>query len=68
MPKYYVKSGQLKFIIDAENHREAIISTLKYYKGKGLMSGGLICVSEIGFNDKTKQQKCYKTDDYIGLE
>ena len=64
MPKYYVKSGQIKYIIDRNNHKDAILATLKFYKGKGLISGPKICVSEIGFEDFHKWI-CYDTDEYL---
>lgn len=64
MPKYYVKSGQIKFIIDAKDHKNAIVLALKYYKGKGIMSSLKICVSEQGFEDYTFW-KCYDTDSFM---
>jgi len=51
MPKYYVRSGQLYFIIDAIDHGGAILATLKYFKGRGLTSHEKICVTEVGFDD-----------------
>jgi hypothetical protein len=64
MPKYYVKSGQIKYIIDCANHEMAIVSALKHYKGRGIMTGPRICISEQGFED-FKQWKCYDTDEYM---
>lgn len=64
MPKYYIKSGQIKFIIHRNNHNDAILDTLRYYDGKGFMTGPKICVSEVGF-DSFKSWKCYDTDIYI---
>lgn len=64
MPKYYVKSGQIKHIIDRKNYDTAIIDTLIFYKGKGLMTGPKICISETGFQDFTKWI-CYDIEDYL---
>lgn len=64
MPKYYVKSGQIKFIIDAIDHDSAIYTALEFYRGKGKITGPRICVSETGFDD-FKNWKCYDTDDYL---
>ena len=64
MPKYYVKSGQIKFIIDASDHVSAILAALKHYKGRGVMTGAKICVSEQGFED-FKKWTCYDTDKYM---
>lgn len=64
MPKYYVKSGQIKFIIDTSNHLAAIHAALTRYKGRGVMTGPKICISEIGFED-FKSWKCYDTDDFL---
>ena len=68
MPKYYVKSGQYKFIIDASDHETAILATIKHYQGSGLMPSHKICVSEKGFYDtviKNGQIDCYNIDDYF---
>lgn len=64
MPKFYVKSGQIKFIIDTSDHLTAILAALKRFKGKGVMTGPKICVSETGF-DSFKNWKCYNTDDFM---
>lgn len=64
MPKYYVKSGQIKFIIDTADHISAVLAALKYYKGRGIMTGPKICISEQGFED-FKKWTCYNTDEYI---
>lgn len=64
MPKYYVKSGQIKYIIDTTDEVSALLSALYHYKGKGVMTGPKICVSETGFDDHTKW-KCYNTDEYM---
>lgn len=64
MPKYYVRSGQLYFVIDSTNHEDAIIATLKHFQGKGLVSHKQICISEIGFDDN-KHLYCYDTDEYL---
>ena len=64
MPKYYIKSGQIKFIVDCTDHLCAILAALTHYKGKGILTGPKICVGEQGFED-FKKWKCYNTDDYI---
>lgn len=64
MPKYYVKSGQIKYIIDSPDHESAILAALKHYKGRGIMSGPKICISEKGFEDY-KSWKCYDTDKFM---
>lgn len=64
MPKYYVKSGQIKFIIDTADHTSAILAALKKFKGKGVITGPKICVSETGF-DSFQNWKCYNTDDFL---
>jgi hypothetical protein len=64
MPKYYVKSGQIKFIIDSPDHISAILAALKHYKGRGVMTGLKVCISENGFDD-FHQWTCYDTDEYI---
>lgn len=56
MAKYYISSGQIKHVIDRDTHSKAIKDTLSYYKGKGLMTGPKICISESGW---TKGQICY---------
>ena len=66
MPKYYVKSGQIYFTIDAKNHKDAIIATLKHFYGKGLTTHKKICVSEIGFDDN-KNITCYETDNFLRI-
>lgn len=64
MPKYYVKSGQIKYIVDTTDETSAILSALYNYKGKGLMTGPKICVSEKGF-ESFKDWNCYDIDDYL---
>lgn len=64
MPKYYVKSGQIKFVIDCSDAISAILAALRRYKGKGIMTGPKICVSETGFEDHSKWT-CYETDEYM---
>ena len=64
MPKYYVKSGQIKYIVDCKDEKSAILSALSHYKGKGLLTGPKICASEKGF-DSFKEWNCYDTDDYL---
>lgn len=67
MPKYYIKSGQLKYIVDSSDHVTAVLAALRHYKGKGIMTGPKICVSEIGF-ESYKSWKCYDTDEYLEKE
>jgi hypothetical protein len=62
MPKYYVKSGQIKYIIQRENHYTAIVDGLKLYSGKGLLTSIKICISESGWN---KNFTCYDTDTFL---
>lgn len=64
MPKYYIKSGQLKYIVDTTDEESAILSALYYYKGKTLMTSTKICVSEKGFKS-FKNWTCYDIDDYL---
>lgn len=64
MPKYYIKSGQIKFIIDSSDHIAAIYAAINRYKGRGIMTGPKICISEKGFDD-FKSWKCYDTDDFL---
>lgn len=64
MPKYYIKSGQVKYIIDRPNPEEAIVETLRYYKGKGKMTGLKICISETGFDDHNNWE-CADTDGFM---
>ncbi len=63
MPKYYVKSGEIKYIIDCNDHKSAILSALYHYKDKKVMTGPKICVSETGFID-IKTWKCYDIQDF----
>ena len=64
MPKYYVKSGQIKYIIDCNDQSSAILAALYHFKGKGILTGPKICVSESGFED-FKNWKCYNTDEFL---
>jgi hypothetical protein len=64
MPKYYIKSGHIRYIIDRNNYKDAIIATLKYYKHRGLMVGSKICVTEKGF-DSFKEWFCYDISDFM---
>ncbi len=64
MAKYYVKSGQIKFIVDCTDHKCAILATLTHYKGKGYITGPKICVSEQGF-ESFQKWKCYDTDKFL---
>jgi len=51
-------------VIDSSDHVSAILATLKYYKGRGIMTGLKICISENGFDD-FHQWTCYETDEYM---
>lgn len=64
MPKFYIKSGHIRYIIDRKNYKEAIVATLKFYKRRGLMVGAKICVSEKGF-DSFKEWFCYDISDFM---
>jgi len=64
MPKYYVKSGNLKFIIDCLDQETAITKSINRYRGRGLMLGPKICISEQGFED-FKNWTCYDSDDFL---
>jgi len=64
MPKYYVKSGQIKYIIDCNDPISAILSALYHFKGRGMITGPKICVSECGF-DSHQTWKCYNTDEFL---
>jgi hypothetical protein len=64
MPKYYIKSGHIKFIIDRNNPDIAIIDTLKFYQGKNIIRAPKICIGESGF-DSFKKWKCFDINDYL---
>jgi len=64
MPKYYIKSGQIKFIIDREDYEQAILDTLQYFSNTKKKYGYKICVSEQGF-DTFKNWKCYDIEKYL---
>ncbi len=64
MPKYYVKSGQIKYIIDCNDPQSAILAALHHYKDKKIYKTEKICVSETGFID-TKTWTRYDIDDYL---
>ena len=55
MPKYYIKSGNLRLIIDAESEDHAIIKALQRSRKKGIMLGHKICIDEKGFSCTQKQ-------------
>lgn len=61
MPKYYIVSGQLKYIVDCNDPESAIMSGIHYAKEQGIDLGIKICVSEKGFSDS---EKCYDTEKY----
>lgn len=60
MPKYYIKSGDIKLIIDKPNHDQAIMSALQLYKNSNKIASHKICISEQGFED-FKNWICYDT-------
>jgi hypothetical protein len=62
MSKYYIQSGQIRYIIDRKDHHTAIIDTLKHYKGRGLVTSLKICISELGWK---KRLTCYDTDEFL---
>lgn len=64
MPKFYVKSGNLKFIIDKKNHKEAIKAALTHAKQKNIMTGLRICYSEQGFVS-FKEWVCEDIENYL---
>ena len=50
MPKYYVQSGQIKCIINGNDHKSTIIYVINKYKGRGLLTVAKICLSEVGWS------------------
>jgi len=64
MPKYYIKSGDIKFIIDTTDPTSAILTTLYKYKNTGVIAGPKICISETGFEDH-KKWICHNTYEYL---
>ena len=64
MPKYYVKSGEIKYIIDCNDEASAILSALYHYKNKNIIPAPKICISETGFED-FKKWKCFDTDEFL---
>jgi hypothetical protein len=64
MPKFYVKSGNLRYIIDKEDHQSAITSALIYAKEKGIMTGLRVCYSEQGFVS-FKEWVCDDIENYL---
>jgi len=64
MPKYYVKSGEMKFIIDRPDQESAIVATLKHFQGTSTAGSFKICISEKGFED-FKNWVCYDIEDFI---
>lgn len=64
MPKYYIKSGQLKFIIDCNDPDSAILHALEHFKDRKIYITKNICISETGFID-TNKWKCFDTQDYL---
>lgn len=64
MPKYYIKSGQLKLTIDRKTIKDAIAAAIKYKKRCSLILGPKLCISEIGF-ESYKLWKCYDTGKFL---
>ena len=64
MPKYYIKSGDYKIIIDRENHRLAICAALSIAKLNNIPISKKVCVSEKGFL-VFKECICYDTKEYL---
>jgi hypothetical protein len=64
VPKYYIKSGEIKYIVDTTDETSAILSALYHYKKKSVMTGPKICVSEKGF-ESFKDWNCYDIDYYL---
>lgn len=64
MPKYYIKSGHIKHILDRKTEAEAIVDTLKYHKHRGFLVGARVCVSEKGF-ESFKDWSCYDIIDFM---
>lgn len=61
MPKYYVKSGDIRYIIDSISPISAATAALAHYKNSKAISGPKICVGECGF-ESYKTWTCYDTD------
>lgn len=64
MGKFYIKSGNLKFIIDRDNYKQAISKALIYAKNNKIITGQKICVSEKGFLT-FKEWICYDIIEYL---
>lgn len=64
MPKFYVKSGNLRFVIDKPDHNSAIIDALIYAKQHNILAGLRVCYSEQGF-DSFKEWICLDTHEYL---
>jgi hypothetical protein len=65
MPKFYILSGQLKYIVDSNSHESAIFFAIEYAREYMISLGSKICISEKGFKDR---KNCYNTDEYIKRE
>lgn len=64
MPKFYVQSGNFKFIINAIDAYSSVLLILQKYKGRGIMFGPNICTNEEGFISN-RNQICFDTDSLI---
>lgn len=63
MPKFYIKSGDLKFIIDRADYNIAIRESVVYAKNNNIITAPKICISEKGFLT-FKEWTCYDIKDY----
>lgn len=64
MPKFYIKSGNLKFVIDKHDHKEAIKNALIYAEQHSIMTGLRVCYSEQGFVS-FKEWVCEDIENYL---
>lgn len=63
MAKYYIKSGDLQYIIDTPDYMSAILAGIKYAQKNKIILGPRICYSEQGF-ETFKNWICYDTLEY----
>jgi hypothetical protein len=64
MPKYYIKCGDIKFIIDSSDEKSAILAMINRYKGKGYILPPKICINQRGFKH-IGTKDCYDTDKFL---
>ena len=67
MPKYYIKSGDVKFIVDRQDEQDAIKYAVSYFSDRKILFSPKICITEKGFSD-FKTWICFDTKDYIRLQ